>query len=433
MKSTKMSPPVSRHIGLGMDPQGLQAMQAKGLGQGPLDVLQCGMNLLPQLEWTSVTYELPLTPAQITSSLGATISLVGIGQNPPGAASVDTTFLNGSSDLQCDMLCMAYGIQILAEPISFAQVGAAIPASATAPIWSMDAFTQNDLVNGAMGPVGLAVQPAIIQYGRSAQLAAWELAQAYKAVWTMYQRQIVVEEMVRDVCYFGSLSQVFGASDSDQEIQTYAKKVNARYRELASPTIFQPAYSRRVGEVGTANPGPGVAPSPVAVSHVTGDFSLAATTFGSMAVQNTGLNGSQRRRLPKPILLEAGIPIGWNLEVVDEDHYAKFAQYLDISEGVGGATAVVAFDTVLNGLSNVGTASTGLEQSADAVAVYSTQQVNTNRTLFKGGSLSIGFQIYGWELWGCWKEWACQNWQGCITIPGTSPRSDQTAISGIRR
>jgi hypothetical protein len=425
--AVKMSPPISRHIGLGLEPD-----KMKGLGQQPLEILQCGMNLLPQLEWTTMTVELPITQAQIASTFGPTVPLVGVGANPPGVASVDSTFLQNSSTLQCDMLCMAYGVQLLAEPISFAQVGVAVPATATTPVWSADAFTQLDLVNGALGPLSTECQPAIFQYGRSAQLAMWELAQAYKFVWTMYQRQIAVEEMVRDVAYFGSLSQVFGASDSDQEIQTYAKKANANYRQLGSPTVFQPAYSRRVGQVQTANtvtPG-----SPTALFHATNDFTLAATTIGGIAVQNTGPGNGQRRRLAKPLLLEAGINIGLNLEVVDEPHYQAFAQYLDISEGVGGLTAIVSFDTQMNGLSTgTGNANTGMEQSSDAVAVYSTQQVNTNRTIFKAGSCSIGVQLYGWELWGCWKEWACNNWQGCITVPGTAPRSDQTAMSGLPR
>lgn len=410
---TQLAPPPTRKIGLGHEPD-----QMTGLGQTPLDFIQCGTSLMPELEFSMETIQLPITDAEIASNFGASHNLLGSSDSPNIV--VDSTFLNNNPTLQVDLLCSAIGLHFYSEPVHLAQIGVAVPTSASAPVWALDVFTQNDLLNGALGlpAVTAGVTPAVMEWGLKSQLAAYEMSNAYEFVLTMYQRLEVIQEMASTFAYYGSCSGARAAGTADADVNTFSRKINAVYRSLGSPSVFQPTCARRVGSLTTTAPTP-VGPAGggnIAVSHDTSDFALAPSRLGGFEVQS-GPTNFPRRRLPKPILFEAGITIGAQLRSIDSIHLANMQQYMSISQGLGGLTAVNSFDTVLNGITNVGGPGTGLELTVDPTPVNVTQTTNTNRTLFQGGDLQVFFGLYGWELWGCWKQWACQNWQGCISIP----------------
>lgn len=409
MKTTIKNEQMSRVFGLGQSPAGLAAS-----GCQPLDILSAGFGTVPVVEYVTWTVALPLTDTDIDSTFGDTIDVLTNPKSVPGVVSVDSSFvLNGV--LQVDMLAIGFGVHIFAEPFSFTTIGNAIPTTLVSPIYSLDTFTANDITNNAMGTSLTGIVPAILEWGLPAWEAGWQLANAYQFIWVMQQRYQLINELVADVCYFGPYAEAVAAGTSDVPVQPYANVTNARYRDLGATDIFQPVVARRVGSVTTAGPGG----ANVAVSHPTRDYDLAPVTHGGLRNQGGFANGTPFRKLLKPVLLEQGIPIGMSLQAQDQYCQSAMQQYLSISNGIGGTNALVTFDATINGQTNAGTAgATGLEQTADATPAYAVQAVNTNRSVFKGGQLKLAILIKGFEIFGQWKKYMLDNWNGKqITTP----------------
>jgi hypothetical protein len=403
----------SRFIGLGYAPD------SPGLGAaGPDGMLQCGFTQVPVIEYVTWTSSLPLTDEEIESTFGNEVDVL---QNPKsviGVDSVDSSFvMNGL--LQCDMLCIGFGVHVFGEPFSFTTIGNSIPTNSTAPIWSPDVFTEADVTNFALAPEGTPQelappQAAILEWGFPAWEAAWEFANAYQTQWIMQQRYLLINELTADVCYFGPYAEAVAAGTSEVAVQPYALSANTRYRNKNSPSIFQPVIARRVGSLTTAAPASG---SNLGVFHPTRDYDLAPVTHGGLRNQGGFANGHPFRKLRQPVLLEKGVPIGILFRVQDEVHQKSMQRYMSISESLGGLTAIVPFDAQVNGLT--GTAGTiGVEITADTALTTAEQRVNTDRVLYKGGAFKLAVLIKGFEVWGAWKQYIVNNWQSQVSMPG---------------
>jgi len=375
-----------------------------GLGQNPSSdmaeaVLQIGFTQVPVIEYVTWTVNLPLLDTEIGATFGDEIDVL---QNPKsviGVDAVDSSFvINGI--LQTDMLVMGFGLHAFGEPQSFTTIGNAVPASAapTAPPVSPDVFTANDLANGSLGPVS-GIDPAIMEWGVADWEAMWHLLNAYQFQWRMQQRYLLINELAADVSYFGPYAEAEAAGTSEKAVQPFARRVNDRYRAKGSGQIFEPVNFRRVGSL-TALP----APPNHGVFHATRDFDLAPVTWGGLRGQGGAACCSPFRKLIKPVLLERGIPIGMLLNVQDGFHQREMQRWMSISEGQGGLSGNLAFDGLVNGVTNVGGANTGLELTLDVAPTVQTQQTQTNRTMFKGGTFKLAFLIKGFEIWGPWKQ-----------------------------
>lgn len=397
----------SRFIGLGTKPDVDLAAA----------VMQIGFTQVPVIEYVTWTTNVPLTDAEILSTFGNEIDVL---QNPKtviGIDSVDSSFVQNGT-LQVDMLVQGFGVHLFGEPLSFSQIGNSLqpaPATATAPPGSPDVFTLNDVQ--ALGlPAASAMNPAILEWGVADWEALWHMANAYQFQWIMQQRYQLIQELVADVCYFGPYAEAAASGTSEVPIQPYVRQANNRYRAKAAGGIFMPVNYRRVGSVTTAGGLPVGAAGNVGVFHPTRDFDLAPTTWGGISNQGRAAN-TPFRKLIRPALLEKGLPIGMLLRVQDEFHQLQMQKFLSLSESTAGNLATVSMDANVGGIVNAAALimpELTLDQGANA---FSNERVNTDRVIYKGGTLKLSILIKGFELWGPWKEYLMANYSQGLTIP----------------
>jgi hypothetical protein len=400
-----------------------------GMGQGPdpnapntddvaKQVLGCGFSNVPVIEYVTWTTQVPLTDTEVSGTFGDEIDVLQNAKSVPGIDSVDSSFVQNGT-LQVDMLTVGFGLHAFGEPLQLSIPGNAmlpLPAAGTAPIVSPDVFTQNDLIHGAMGPTS-GILPADLEWGGADWNAIWHLVNAYQFQWIMQQRYLLIDELAADVSYFGPYAEAIASGTSDVIGQQYVRQTNNRYRSKAGGGIFVPTNARRVGSVTSSAPGAVNA----AVMHPTRDFDLIPATWGGLRNQGAAGCCMPFRKLPKPVLLEKGIPIGMLLRVQDTYHQAQMQRYLSISEEQGGNLAQVALDANVGGLTNVGGADTFLELTLDqGVNTFANQQVQTDRVIFKGGCLKLAILIKGFEVWGPWKDYIVQNWKAYVQTPSVS-------------
>jgi hypothetical protein len=386
-----------RLIGLGQAPSSTNIVQS---------VLSCGFTQVPVIEYVTWTVDLPVPDTAIDGTFGDEIDVL---QNPkavPGVTDVDSSFvINGI--LQVDMLVIGFGIHGFAEPTNGTQIGNYINPAPTAGAVnpSPDAYTQNDVIYGALGTdIGTggvagatAITPSLIEWGVCAQNALWHLMNAYQFQWIMQQRYLLINELAADVAYFGSYAEAVGAGSSSEAFQRIANRVNTKYASLGAPGAFVPVNFTRFGSrtVGGDN---------VGVFHPTRAYDQLDITWGGLRVQ--GMTGMVQpfRKLFKPVLLEKGIPIGMLLRVQDEYHQTEMQTYLAQSDLRGGTVATVPVGPVTSGLTST-SANEALELTLDATPITVAQQVQTDRVLLKGGAMQLGILVKGFEVWGPWKQY----------------------------
>jgi hypothetical protein len=391
-----------------------------GLGQTPSDnvissVLSCGFTQVPVIEYVTWTIDLPVPDSAIPGTFGDEIDVL---QNPKavaGVEAVDSSFvINGI--LQVDMLVIGFGIHGFAEPQNGTQIGNYVvpaPGADAVPV-SPDAYTLNDVNNGALGASftgeepSATITPAELEWGVCAQNALWHLMNAYQFQWIMQQRYLLINELAADVAYFGSYAEAVGAGSSSQAFQRYVNRVNTKYAQLqgAGAGAFIPINAQRVASVG---PGGTLSPGAnVGVFHPTRAYDQLDVTYGGLRVQ--GMTGMIQpfRKLFKPVLLEKGIPIGMLLRAQDDYHQTEMQKYLSQTDTLGGSVSTIAIGPTTSGTTSTG-ASEFLELTLDATPVVVAQQVQTDRVLLKGGALQLAILIKGFEVWGPWKQYIMNN------------------------
>lgn len=424
--------PDSKMIGLGANP-------TEELAQG---VLQCGFTNVPVIEYVTWTTNVPLLDTDIQATFGDEIDVLQNPKTVPGIDDVDSSFIvNGI--LQADMIAYGFGFHVFGEPQSFMQIGNCLSpapaASVTTPV-SPDVFTTNDVQLLGV-PGGSTLSPAILSWGHDDWEAAWHLANAYQFQWRVYQRILLVNELAADVCFFGPYAEAVASGTSEVDVIEYARQTNNRYNDLSGGGQFIPVNARRVGSVngasGTAAPaGVGVATTGnTGLFHPTRDYDLAPVTLGGMRNQGGLANTQPFRKLPRPVLLEKGIPIGMVLVAQDAYHQAQMQRYLSISESQGGNLAIVSASANLLPTTPTPTGGVAympeltLDQGANA---FSGQQVTTTRVKMKGGTIKLSILIKGVEVWGPWKDYITKNMSQYISSPGTSGSAGMSGLPALR-
>ena len=413
----------NRQMGLGACP-GLSTLQ-QCLG-GKFDSI-------PVIEYVTWTVSLPVADANVEGTFGDSINLFGNAQSVPGVASVDSSFVvNGI--LQTDMFVIGFGAHFFAEPQTWSQIGTSItPGTGVIPP-SPDVFTGNDLANGALGATFAAgtstINPAVVEWGAPAWRAAWQASNAYRFVWTVNQRMNVIDEQLADVSYFGPYAEAYAASDSEIPIHPFVQRLNASYAALCKACNqvggfgFYPVSHRRVGSVSsysTTGAEGGTSVGNVGVFHPTRDFDLAGTTWGGLANNSAGC-GSPFRKLPRPCLIERGLPIGFSLEANDQVNLDNFQSEISASGApLNGNGSVPEFDAptggsggFTSGATSPATGPTAGQQvmgelTLDATPVLVSQTVQVGRSIYKGGQFKLSFLIKGYEVMRDW----CAFLSGC--------------------
>jgi hypothetical protein len=404
-----------RLIGLGQSPDYIEGVCGKDALSA---VTSCGFTQVPVIEYVTWTVTLPVKDDDLVKTFGTTIDVLqSPKQAPAGVEESDSSFVQNGT-LQTDMLAFGVGIHGFGEPLQFSIIGNAmtpLPAPGS-PIFSPDVFTTNDVTANAMQNVEgtSTILPAELEWGGADWNALWHMMNGYKFVWTMQQRYNVIQELAADVAYFGPYAEAEAASDSEVIAQQYVRQVNDKYRELNAGGIFVPVSGRRVGSVSIAGP------ANLGVFHPTRDFDLVGATWGGIRNQQGGCC-KPFRQFAKPVLLDRGIPIGMSLQQQDEYHATQMRRYMSLTESLGGNLAIVGIDAQVHGLTQTGT-NVFNELTLDVGSnVLAGQQVNTDRVIFKGGTMKMAILIKGVEVWGAWKQYLVgQAGLGKVAAPGLS-------------
>ena len=408
-----------------------------GLGACPsIDTLRnclgSKFDAIPNLEYVTLTVNLPVADSVIGTLFGDEINLFGSIAPFPGIA-IDSSFVvNGI--LQTDMFVVGFGAHFFSEPQTWSQIVNSItPAAGVIPP-SPDVFTANDVANGALGPTFAGgtstINPGSVEWGAPAWRAAWQASNAYRFVWTVNQRQNVIDELLADVGCFGPYANAIAASDSEIPVHPFIQRLNAVYAALcaacnqASGFGAFPISARRVGSVsgfGANGVEGGPAVGNVGIFHPTRDFDLAGTTWGGIGNQ-AGVHCPPYRRLPRPCLIERGLPIGFSLQASNQIHLDNFQTEISATGApLNGNGTTPEFDVPAGnaGFSTgplsgpTGAPATGnqilSELTLDATPVIVSQQTQVGRSIFKGGLFKLSFGIKGYEVMRDW----CGFLNGC--------------------
>ena len=380
----------------------------------------CPTYNLPVLDNVTVHYDGPITDGQLNASFGNTINPLGTNaaNPPPGAVQVDSTFFQPGEFQLWNLIC---GIQwrldyepfsatILGNSFTAPSVGAAMPVSP-------DDFNVNggsgtataDDVTGAAGaasPLGLStgttMTQAVLEWAWWAEMAGYYMSRGYNLFWQMGNRESILNDSLRYTAYTPSNAQEGSASSSDVDANFLVRRVNNYYRNnLASPEIFLTADRSRIGNMTLG----GVAGASVFRPTRANEF--VGATFGGSSLRAFLRGNNEFRRLSQPVLFAPGVPIGLAAKQSNTDDSNLMRAYLSATyNGVTGINlpgtipANMTPDLNINaGASIAGTpAVTGAEPSFDTPVAARSQQLNSNRKIYKGGTWKLTVAFKGFEF-----------------------------------
>jgi len=356
----------------------------------------CAIYALPTVAKVQWEFGGPISNSATQKTLGATIDILGSGQNPDGVDEVYHTpgLINGT--FQTYVLACAVGVHLEPPSMGWVARGNAYNTSAFSPAipkpFSPDFWTVTDQA-GAWAAGQAPVAPAFLRYGKWANLAFWYMVRAYNLRWTYGSLINILDEQLRDTAYMPPNSQEGSAGTSQEDIMEWARETNSRYvTQLGSGLIFEVVDTLRVGSVSTGGAAPGVG-----LFTPSRDFEFADVVYGGSDLRS-GLNCDKEfRTLTNPYILKPGVPIGLVFEEQNSDLANLFRQQFDATDGFGGL--VPAQYTELGFSSGgilPGAGSTFNERTVDGVTVP--QQVVAQRAEFKCGPALMSNEIKGWEI-----------------------------------
>jgi len=408
------APPIQR----GMDPSGPEVRRF--IGRVAQD-LRNPSYYLPVVESVTVHFGGPLTPAQVNTTLGAYIDPFTMlpGSPPPGALSVDSTFVEPGKTQTWNLIC---GISWTLEPdpILFTAKGNAWTkqnVGARMPV-SPDMYTLNDMVNLSSSTNSLALTstapaqqflPAWLDWGKWTELAMYYMVRAYNLEWKMGSNHFLINQSLRNIAYMPTNAQDGSASASEEDVQVYVNRTNQYYvNNLGSLFTFLPIDRVRVGSFTGSGGSPG---NNIGVYRPSRAYETVGATYGGMGLRNFLRGNGEIVKLSTPYLMAPGVPIGLRAHVSNTDDQLLMQRYFDATQGQGGlGPAIITPDVnVQGGVNTAGTSDTtfsaagvaafsGVELTLDASPTAVSQQVPTARAYYKGGPWKIRLAIRGWEL-----------------------------------
>jgi hypothetical protein len=384
-----------------------------GPGMSPADVVKlfksatdcpelAAMPTVAKIQWE---FEGPISADGIEETFGAEIDILGSGKNPDGIDVVYQTpgLING--EFQTFILACAVGVHLEPEPFEFTARGNAIPAPANAQVKpiSPDAWTRNDLVNGALGVPGTLppVTPqqmfkARLEWGWWINHAFWSLVRAYNVRWTYGSLVNVMDQQLRDVAYTPPNAQDGSAGDYEVDLLRCALQTNNFYTstEIGANLIFLMIDAIRVGSIGID----GVGAGNLGIFRPSDDFQFMPTQSGGVDLRSMLGGNSEFYALTLPYMLQPGVPPGLIFEEKNTPEANSMRQYLSVTDGFAGTPpgTYTEFGNLTKGFSGTGITPVGLERTADQLNVP--QQYPVDEAIFKGGHGFMSIEIKGFEI-----------------------------------
>lgn len=406
-----MKPNIWVQAGFGQPPSAA-AMRAKGKTDGLGSIIDLiknsrdmpvwNMDVIEQVRWGMRG---PQTDESISANFGTEIDLFGSGKSVAGIDYVETTMAQ-PGQTQTYFIACYLGIHFEPAPLSWTARGNAwtVPETGVAAPPSPDVWTNNDLVDGALGAAiaagTQAFVPANFIYGSWANQAFWHMARGYNLRWKIGQHINIMDEVLRHTAYMPPNAQEGSASSSEVEILNAILEANQRYVQLGAGLIFLPTNFVRLGSV-TAAVGEGS--GNVGVFSPTRDFDLVPATYGGMDLRSLLRNVSEFRRLTLPYVIKPGVPIGISFQENDTDQGNAMRAFLSITGNVPGTIPPIAVPAAnINATFTAGgSGNVMLERQLDA-ATNTPQQVPVERATYKAGPAKISQMIKGFEVGEDW-------------------------------
>jgi hypothetical protein len=399
-------------VGFGMTPNAakLNAAAAKGEGLGSWadavnDSKDCpvwNMDVIEQVRWTM---EGPQTDQSVTKNFGAEIDLFGSGKSPQDIDYVETTMAQ-TGETQTHFITCYVGFHLEPEPLSFTASGNAWTHPVTGAVQppSPNAFTENDIFNGALG-VALAggtptqiMVPAIYRHGWWANYVAWHMVRAYNLRWKIGQHTNIMDEVLRHSAFMPPSAQEGSSGSSEVDIDLFVRDLNDRYDSMGSALDFLKINRTRYGSAfGTAGTNLGVfLPSR--------DQQTVGVTYGGIGLRGLLKGNSEFRKLALPYVIAPGVPIGLILQENDAVQATKMREYLSITNGFGGSIPPIVTDdeNILDGYDGTNATPVGLERTVDGFNVAQSMPAGT--AMFEGGELKLSLMIKGFEVTKQWYD-----------------------------
>lgn len=356
----------------------------------------CAVYAMPTIAKVQWEFAGPISHANTLSTLGATIDILGQGENPAGVDEVYHTpgLINGQ--FQTFILACAIGVHLEASPYCALVRGNAFarPANPTAKPFSPDAWTVNDQTNAWGQGVTAPSMKAYLIYGQPALEGFWGMVRAYNLRWTYGSLINILDEQLRETAYMPPNAQDGSASDSEIDALRMAREVNARYASLGSTLDFSLIDTTRIGSFGAGGANVGIfAPN--------NDLQYVGVTYGGSDLRakiGIGQN-SEFRSLCNPYILKPGVPPGLVFEEQNQELGDYFRAQFDVTQGpnesigVGGLVPAQYTESA-DYTSGAGSAFT--ERSTDGNQV--SQQVVAASAQYKGFRALLSNEVKGWEM-----------------------------------
>jgi hypothetical protein len=368
---------------------------------------QCPTYNLPVLDNVTIHYDGPLTDTAVTQTFGTVINPLGANpESPPqGAVQVDTTFAEPGKFQTYNLIC---GIQwrLDFEPFSATILGnswtpAAIGTAAAPPVspsfFNVNAAHPDTATSGPLGlSAGESMLPATLEWAWWSELAGFYMSRGYNLQWQWGNRQLLLNDQLRYTAFTPSNAQEGSASNSNVDTQFLIRRTNDYYQtQLAAPSIFLGADRSRIGNM-TLGGNAGLS-----VFRPDRSNEFVGATFGGVMLRQYLKGNSEFRRLTSPFLVAPGIPIGLKAVQSNNDDSGLMRRYLSATYGFGG-TSPASFtqsSAIAAGASIAGTGGvTGAEPSLDTPVAAQSQQVNSQRVAYKGGTWKLTVAFKGFEL-----------------------------------
>lgn len=391
-KKTQDDPAVK--IGLGAD------LASPGL---LFSLVQDAMNspatTIPVIEQQTLDYGGVITDADAVKAFPSEWKFFNHESNA-GVDAVQTTFQHPGI-LQSGIIVKGVGFHVFAEPLCFTQQvnmwigpdGAPPISGGPLPPISPDVFSHNASFATLGLAAGYGLIPGTLSWGWPMQLAAWHMIEAYTFQWTVRNRYDLLKESARYVAHFGSFSDKVGAGTSEVPVMPFARSLNDRLRKLGAPAgIALPIDHKRQGLwAGGTEP----LNSPDDTFIPSRAYGMAPVTWGGLSLQETYRN-MPIHMLPVPYCIKSSSPLGLNLVATDNVHLNALINLMSAGNQTGVFPASVTADAAVAAGFNA--AGAGQEVDLNATPAIFSSRTQVQNADFKGGNLSIGMLVFGWEM-----------------------------------
>jgi hypothetical protein len=373
-------------IGLGMPSAGVSDADVVALFK---EAGSCPIYAMPTVASIKWGFKGPVTGAAAAKTLGATIDILGGGQNPAGPVSVQQTagLINGQ--FQTHLFACAIGVKLIPDPLQFTAQGNAIttPAASAIKNPSPNDFTVHDVTNV---PLPASITKATLEYGWWLNYAMWNMVQAYNLRWTYGSLINILDEELRKTAFLPPNAQNGSVGAMDVDMLAIVRSMNDYYQNtLGSLSEFQAIDLQRLGSTGAAG-------ANVGSFRPTRDFELASAVMGGVDFHSGLSQNSEYRTLTNPYILDPGVPPGLVFEENNTTFGDVFRAYMRADQAVTGATVPPVFTE--GALIAAGAGGPFNEQTLDSPPVTVAQTVSASRSLWKYGSAFMAIEIKGYEI-----------------------------------